>query len=93
MSTFYGYETFDAEGYRAVLPKVYYASKKEKLSTIKSIQLLKEGYAYFATDQLSMDDFKGIPLFQHIVGENYKIESLNFKPGVQPDFFSKKTGS
>ena len=90
LSTYYGYETFDASGYKIVPPK------KSKLPKGEFIyfDLLKKGYAYIDIPKNSatvvLKEKNEIPL--HFWNPNLEFPDFQLEPGVNPTFFLEKEG-
>lgn len=87
LSTYYGYEEFDASGYKLVKPRIY-PKRFQNLKELKGesiSEILKQGYAYVVLKELPENDFTKLPI--NLVAENFEIpESL------EPNFFLKKDG-
>jgi len=83
LSTFYGYETFDASGYTIVPPRMVSATGEGYAQ-----ELLKEGVAYLKTALPKLDPAVSTPI--HLVGEDFKLTPFRLQPGVNPTFFLKK---
>ncbi|UJH67299.1 M14 family zinc carboxypeptidase [Allomuricauda sp. SCSIO 65647] len=94
LSTYYGYETFDATGYKIVPPHIADQSfesptKKEKLN-IKD-ELLN-GTAYVRVDNL-VDKTPLTELPLHMVEKTYRFpKEFRISPGMNPTFFLEKEG-
>ncbi|MEP3209952.1 MAG: M14 metallopeptidase family protein [Maribacter sp.] len=88
LSTYYGYETFDASGYTIKQGKI--ADQYNKASSV--IELLREGYLYKRTTSqiLSLHPFTREPI--HLVGPNFKLEPLHLEVGINPTFLLEKNG-
>ncbi len=86
LSTFYGYETLDAEGMRIVAPQVFeQVQTMAELKELDFMSLLKQGYGYLRVSDLP----KGLrhskyPL--HLVSESYQPK-FNIDRNAQPTFF------
>ena len=85
LSTFYGFETFNAEGYKIVPPK---------MAVMKSIEnpmaLLRNGVAYVKTPFADDAIFSKTPL--HLVHKDFKLKEFGLRPGLNPTFFLEKDG-
>lgn len=89
LSTYYGYETFDAEGYKIVAPKR--TSQSEFASNTNMIDgLLKSGYGYLEMQRMPNANMVELPY--HVVGQYYEIPEFRIKPGINPTFFLEKNG-
>ena len=87
LSTFYGYETFDASGYTIVPPKV---ASLDMARSANTWELLKRGVAYAKTS-IPFEGF-AVNTPVHTVGDNFKLTPFNLQPGVNPTFFLEKDG-
>lgn len=85
LSTFYGYETFDATGYKIVPPKMASAH-----NISKPLQLLNEGVAYVKTTLPEKKAFTDVPLF--LVDQDFELRPFGLWPGANPTFFLEKDG-
>ncbi|WP_418498651.1 M14 family zinc carboxypeptidase [Flagellimonas sp.] len=85
LSTFYGYETFDATGYKIVPPKMATTS-----NIAKPLVLLKEGVAYVKTALPEKKAFTEVPLF--LVDQDFELRPFGLWPGANPTFFLEKDG-
>ncbi|MDC6386260.1 peptidase M14 [Flagellimonas taeanensis] len=85
LSTFYGYETFDATGYKIVPPKLITTS-----NITKPLALLKEGVAYVKTALPEKKAFTDAPLF--LVDQDFELRPFGLWPGANPTFFLEKEG-
>ena len=83
LSTYYGYDTFDAEGYTIVPPKV---AKMERIDN--PMQVLKQGVAYVKTQQQDKSAFVRFPLL--LVDDKFELKNFALQPGMNPTFFLKK---
>ncbi len=92
LSTYYGYETFDATGYKIVPPKVYPKSMDTNSRALWNDENspFKSGYGYFKTNFLPPFPYTEMP--GHFVSKDYKLAKLNLRPGVNPTFFLEKQG-
>lgn len=97
LSTYYGYETFDATGYKVVAPKIGRGiinakGNEEAFYILNSSQFLKLGQAYLKIDNPS-DGLKYSNSPLHVVHGDFKVEKpFSLKPGVNPTFFLEKDG-
>lgn len=85
LSTFYGYETFDATGYKIVPPKLATVDK-----IAKPLELLKDGVAYVKTTLPEKAAHIETPL--QLVHENFELKPFGLQPGANPTFFLEKSG-
>jgi len=88
LSTYYGYEEFDASGYKFEQGKIYPKTFEnlEKLEQEDISEILKEGYSYVVLKELPKDDFTKLPI--NLVTEDFEIPE-----NLQPNFFLKKDGN
>ncbi len=93
LSTYYGYETFDASGYTIIPGKVYPETIKsvEVLGRLKIESLLKSGHTYIRVEDIPKDLLDS-PFPIHIVGKNYEMPEFNIEVGINPTFLLKKNG-
>ncbi|MEX0312592.1 MAG: M14 family zinc carboxypeptidase, partial [Allomuricauda sp.] len=93
LSTYYGYETFDASGYKIVPGKIanqsFESPAKEK--NFEVTKALKKGVAYAVVNNLVENpSFFYLPM--NLVEKTYKLKDFVLKPGVNPTFFLEKEG-
>ncbi len=86
LSTFYGYETFDATGYRIVAPKMV---EVERIGD--PYGLLKDGVAYAKAPLNDKENYFELPI--HLVGPDFKPKPLKLQPGMNPTFFLEHNGT
>lgn len=93
LSTFYGYETLDAEGYEIIRAKAY-PDTLQDLETAENLdpgELLRSGYAYLRLSSLPGNTASSsIPL--HLVHQDFKVPALYLNVGMNPTFFLQKEG-
>ncbi len=93
LSTYYGYETFEAEEYTIQQGKVYYdiLESVEDLNEASALNLLDEGYTYVRVknipEQLTFSEF---PL--QLISETYELPEFRVGVGVNPTFLLAKEG-
>lgn len=94
LSTFYGYETVDAKGYRLIEGKVY----PEVIQTMKDLEamdlhdLLKSGYTYVRLAQFTPKD-KDVKVPINILDKDQKVPGFYVNIGNTPNFVLQKDGS
>jgi len=94
LSTYYGYETLDATGYRLIEGKVY----PETIQTMKDLKamdiygLLKSGYTYVRLEQYSSND-KEVLMPINILSKDQKAPGFYVNIGNNPNFVLQKDGS
>ncbi|TAI48781.1 M14 family zinc carboxypeptidase [Flagellimonas allohymeniacidonis] len=93
LSTYYGYETFDATGYTIVAPKI--APETLKTNSAKTWSEgenpWKSGYAYLKAQFLPPVPFLEFPM--HMVSEDFQLDDLKLQPNINPTFFLRKDGN
>ncbi len=91
LSTFYGYETLDANGYTIKGGKVYPEIFKsmESLKESEVLKYLKQGYTYVRLEGLPAGK-KDTNLPIQIVGKDFKAPVLNLRAGMNPTFVLEK---
>ncbi|RDY61594.1 M14 family zinc carboxypeptidase [Flagellimonas nanhaiensis] len=92
LSTYFGYETFDASGYKVVAPKIYPRSMNTNTRALWNAEgsPFKSGYGYFKTDFLPPIPYSELP--GHFISDTYTVPDFILKPGVNPTFFLEKGG-
>ncbi|MCP4974812.1 MAG: peptidase M14 [Maribacter sp.] len=93
LSTYYGYESFDAKGYLIKQGKAYQKSfeKMADVMLLNPIDLLKEGYTQVRVKNIPFDLLES-PLPIHIIGNTYKPGNLQLEVGINPTFLLEKDG-
>lgn len=93
LSTYYGYETLDAEGYKIKEAKIYpeTLNSLENLRSFKLTNALRSGYGYVRLNSIPATLINS-PSPLHIVGKNYELSELRLEPGINPTFFLEKDG-
>ncbi|UBZ07521.1 M14 family metallopeptidase [Salegentibacter mishustinae] len=88
LSTYYGYEEFNASGYKFEQGKIYPETFEnlERFQQENISEILKEGYSYVVLKELPEDDFTKLPI--NLVTEDFEIPDI-----LQPNFFLKKDGN
>ncbi|NNK12071.1 MAG: peptidase M14, partial [Flavobacteriaceae bacterium] len=95
LSTYYGYNTFDAEGFQLVPGKVY----PDKMVDISEIEensdkfkdLLKQGYTYIRVKSIPQDALLS-PFPMHLLSEKYELPDFALEAGKNPTFLLQKDG-
>ena len=92
LSTFYGYETFDASGFALVPPKTAPASiaYNSAITWSEVENPWKAGYAYIESQPLPPLPFIKLPM--HMVSQSFKLPEFKLAPGQNPTFFLEKQG-
>lgn len=93
LSTYYGYENFDASGYSIrkaqVYPKLIF--NMEALKALNAQTVLQQGFGYVRLKNIPKEALNASFPF-HIIGEKFQTPDLNLKPGINPTFFLEKEG-
>lgn len=91
LSTYYGYETLDARGFKIVQGKTYPKILKtmSDLSDLNIYDLLQSGYTYLQMEELPKDK-KEIAVPIHLIGTNYKLPEFKIVVGANPTFLLQK---
>ncbi|UCD60666.1 MAG: peptidase M14 [Flavobacteriaceae bacterium] len=91
LSTYYGYKTFNAKGYRIKPGKVYPKTIKslKALDKMDPKELLKSGYTYVRVEQLE-EDILNSPIPLHIISTAYKVPDFSLTVGKNPTFLLTK---
>ena len=93
LSTYYGYQTLDATGYRLQEAAVY----PEELTDVDAVakldfwELLGKGIAYVRVANLP-SDLTSSPYPVHLISGKYKLPSSRLQVGRNPTFFLEKGG-
>lgn len=93
LSTYYGYETLNAEGYGIEEGKVYpkMLNSINNLSEIDIYQLLKDGYTYLRIEHLP-ENKKYVAEPIHLIGKEFKAPKLKINVDANPTFLLTKDG-
>ncbi len=93
LSTYYGYETLDATGFKIVPAKVYPTALNTvgDANNLNNFTLLKNGYGYVRVNSIPLTLLNSKSSL-HLIGKNYKIPEFQLKPGLNPTFFLEKDG-
>ncbi len=93
LSTYYGYESLNAEGYTItpgkIAPKTY--ADPSKLSERTVMELLKEGYAYVRIKNIPLKQLSS-PFPIHMISNQYQLPTFDIAVGNNPTFFLEKDG-
>lgn len=93
LSTYYGYETFDGEGYTIVPGKVYPETiTGQNWPNIEGmVALLKQGYTYFKVDKPGNGQHNStFPM--HIIHKDFEVPEFRLEVGRNPTFLLEKDG-
>ena len=94
LSTYYGYETFDATGYKIVEGKLYPSMipSIESYNRLNELSLLKKGYTYVKMSKLPNGErHTSKPLM--VLKVTKATPKLKVKVGFNPTFLLEKNGS
>ncbi|VAW11241.1 FIG00652775: hypothetical protein [hydrothermal vent metagenome] len=95
LSTYYGYETFDASGYTIKPGKVYTESFKslQQMSNQGKdpMALLKSGYTYVRIANIPKEQLSS-PFSVHMISSTYEVPEFNIEVGLNPTFLLEKDG-
>jgi len=91
LSTYYGYQTFNAADYTIKPGKVYPETLKsmKALDNLNPTELLKSGYTYIRVEQLE-EEILNSPIPIHIISKTYKIPRFSLAVGKNPTFLLTK---
>lgn len=94
LSTFYGYETVDATGYRLMEGNVYphIVPSLKELQKMNIYSLLKSGYTYVRLAEFSQQE-KEVSLPINILDKDQKVPGFYVNIGNNPNFVLQKDGS
>lgn len=93
LSTYYGYETFDASAYtiKAGRAAPTLLSDPGQLTEKKVMELLRQGYTYVRSEGIPSDwlDFQ-LPI--HLISKKYELPDFTIEVGVNPTFILEENG-
>ncbi len=94
LSTYYGYDTFDASGYKFRQGKVYpeLMNSVKDLETLNMDSLLKSGYTYIRVKNIPTELLES-PYPIHIIGEKFELPDFHLEVGINPTFLLEKNGA
>jgi len=94
LSTYYGYETFDATGYKVVAPKI----TEQAVPSISNFELLmdyekwvKAGFGYLRMQNIPKEK-QHLPSKIHLASTTFQLPDFQLKVGNNPTFFLEKEG-
>lgn len=93
LSTFYGYESLNAEDYKVTAGKIYPEVLKDMddLKTHDVFELLSSGYLFVRLKKLPKSPTEaGLPI--NVLATNEEAPELNINLGSTPNFFLEKNG-
>lgn len=93
LSTYYGYESFDAEGYTIKEGKVYFEvlESVDEMNEASALNLLDEGYMYVRVKTIP-DRLVNSPYPVHLISAAYELPELKIAVGLNPTFLLEKEG-
>ncbi len=94
LSTYYGFDTMDAQEYQIIPGKIYpdLIKNTKELDTLDPYQLLSEGYTAVRVEKLKKEDiYSPVPL--NLVSKSYQEPPFIIKPGINPSFLLSKNGT
>ncbi|MBT8315033.1 MAG: peptidase M14 [Maribacter sp.] len=93
LSTYFGYETFNASGYTIMQGKVHPQIFQTigEVMKLKPLELLKEGYTFVRVKDIPFDQLES-PLPLHIIGSSHTLPEFHLEVGRNPTFLLEKEG-
>jgi len=93
LSTYYGYQTLDASGYKIVQGKVWEKVFKstKKVANKDIVRMLQNGFTYVKVDYLPKN-MKDIDFPLIVVKRNFKQSNIEIREGANPTFLLQKNG-
>jgi hypothetical protein len=92
LSTYYGYETFNAEGYNIVSGKVYPEIMNSSAEALeKAAELLNSGYTYIRVKNIPSEALNS-PLPLHQISPEYELPEFRLGVNKNPTFLLRKDG-
>jgi len=93
LSTYYGYENFDAEGYTVKQGGIYPESigSLQALEQLDVVKLLKSGHLYVVVDNIP-DDAISAPIPLNLVSSKFELPEFRIEVGINPSFLLQKDG-
>ena len=92
LSTYYGYETFNAEGYTIVPGKVYPEIMNSSAEALeKAAELLNSGYTYIRVKNIPSEALNS-PLPLHQISPEYELPEFRLWVNKNPTFLLRKDG-
>ncbi|WP_041632839.1 M14 family zinc carboxypeptidase [Maribacter sp. HTCC2170] len=93
LSTYYGYETFDATGYEVKQGKIYpnVVTNISDLKGLNVIDILKQGCAYVRVANISNETLVS-PFPLNVLGSKTELPDFQLKVGNNPTFILEKKG-
>ena len=93
LSTYYGYETFEAEGYTLKEGGVYSKTLNsvDELEQLDIVELLSSGYTYIRMKRIP-ESLPAAPFPINLIGSTYEIPPFHLEVGINPTFLMEKDG-
>lgn len=90
LSTYYGYETLEAAGYKLRQGTVY-PKTVGSVEEVDFISLLRAGHTHLRVKSLSNKTLSSPQPF-HLISEAYELPEFRLQPGINPTFLLEKDG-
>jgi hypothetical protein len=93
LSTYYGYETLNAEGFTIRQGKIHPNTliNTRELKDLDSFDLLKQGYTYVRVANIPVGMLES-PITLNMLASTYELPGLQLKVGINPTFILEKDG-
>lgn len=93
LSTYFGYDTFDASGYKVKQGNVYpdTLDSIDEMNDASALNLLDAGYTYVRIKNLPQN-LVNSPFAVHLISEDYELPEFRLGVGVNPTFLLEKEG-
>ncbi len=93
LSTYYGYETFDASEYTVKAGKAapMLLSDPGQLTEKKVIELLRDGYTYVRSSKIP-EEWLNFKMPIHLISKSYELSDFSIEVGANPTFILEKNG-
>ncbi|WP_299534079.1 M14 metallopeptidase family protein [Ulvibacterium sp.] len=91
LSTYYGYETLNANGYTLKDGKVYpeVFGSLQNLEAFDFSTALKQGYTYIRVKEIAPEQLES-PYPVNIISEKYEVPQFNLEVGINPTFILER---
>ena len=93
LSTYYGYENFDATGYIVRQGGIYPETLNsiEDLKQLDIIKILKSGNTFVRVANIP-ESALSAPMPVNVVGKSFELPEFSLEPGINPSFLLEKDG-